>query len=60
MATLYISDLDGTLLNKNAQLTDNTIEIISSLIDRGVLFTIATARSLSSVEILKKLNIQNQ
>lgn len=58
MTTLYISDLDGTLLNKNAQLTDNTIEIIGGLIERGVLFTIATARSLSSVEILKKLNIQ--
>ena len=58
MTTLYISDLDGTLLNKNAQLTSNTIEIIGGLIERGELFTIATARSLSSVEILKKLNIK--
>ncbi len=55
MKTLYISDLDGTLLNKQALLTDRSASIIGSLIKKGMLFTIATARSLSSLDIMKKL-----
>lgn len=57
MKTLYISDLDGTLLDKNARLSDRSAEIIGGLIERGLLFTAATARSLSSLEILEKLGI---
>lgn len=57
MKTLYISDLDGTLLDKKARLTDRSREIIRSLIDRGMLFTIATARSLSSISIVGDLGI---
>lgn len=57
MKTLYVSDLDGTLLNKNAQLSDRSAEIIGKLIDKGMLFSVATARSMSSINILKKLNI---
>lgn len=56
--TLYISDLDGTLLGKDAKLSKNTIRIISSLIDNGMLFTAATARSLSSVPILEELHLR--
>ena len=56
--TLYISDLDGTLLGKDAKLSRRTTEIISSLIKQGMLFTAATARSLSSVGILEQLGIQ--
>ncbi len=55
--TLYISDLDGTLLGKDAALSENTTKIISGLIKKGMLFTAATARSLSSVPILKNLGI---
>ncbi len=57
MKTLYISDLDGTLLDRRAKLTENTVRIISGLIKQGMLFTIATARSLSSIEILRELDI---
>lgn len=57
MKTLFISDLDGTLLDKNARPTDRSAEIIRSLIGRGMLFTIATARSLSSVPIGERLGI---
>lgn len=56
--TLYISDLDGTLLGKDARLSKKTIRIISGLIDRGMLFTAATARSQSSVPILEDLGLR--
>ena len=46
--TLYISDLDGTLLNPSAQLSENSINIINNIIRAGGLFTYATARSFSS------------
>lgn len=56
---LYISDLDGTLLNSEGKLSQFTIESINSLIDQGLKFTIATARGIDSVrEILKPLNIE--
>lgn len=58
MNKLFISDLDGTLFNSNAEITDNTAEIINSLIERGMNFTFATARSeRSAIEMTKKLKI---
>lgn len=50
MNTLYISDLDGTLLNSCAELSDYTKKSLSQLIDRGVLFTVATARTKATVK----------
>lgn len=44
--TLYISDLDGTLLTPEQKLTPYTIEIINRLSREGMLFSYATARSL--------------
>jgi len=46
MRTLYISDLDGTLLRGNRTLSSFTCEAIRALTARGVLFSYATARSL--------------
>lgn len=46
--TLFISDLDGTLLDNNAKITPTTANIINNLIDGGLIFTYATARSLVS------------
>lgn len=57
MKVLYVSDLDGTLLDKNAKLSERSAEIISGLIKKGMLFSVATARSQSSVSILNKLDI---
>ncbi|HWT74675.1 MAG TPA: HAD family hydrolase [Mobilitalea sp.] len=58
MKTLYISDLDGTLLQPDVTLSVNTITILNELIDRGVLFSVATARSIASVRhILKDVKI---
>ncbi len=48
MRTLYISDLDGTLLNSEAKLSNRTTSIINQLIENGLLFTIVTARSYKS------------
>lgn len=58
MNTLYVSDLDGTLLNTNSELSEKSKEIINSLVEKGVKFTYATARSFSSAsKILKGLNL---
>ena len=43
--TLFISDLDGTLLDSNAKISPVTAGIINNLIDAGLIFTYATARS---------------
>jgi hypothetical protein len=45
MKTLYVSDLDGTLLNSQETTTQYTNQIINELVDNGMLFSYATARS---------------
>ena len=44
--TLYVSDLDGTLLLSNERTSDYTNEVINNLTSKGMLFSYATARSL--------------
>ncbi len=44
--TLYLSDLDGTLLRNDQTVSDNSARIINRLISEGMLFSFATARSL--------------
>ncbi len=51
---LYVSDLDGTLLNRDSYISEKSVSIINSLIDKGMLLTYATARSLSSASIVAK------
>ncbi|MBQ7344461.1 MAG: HAD-IIB family hydrolase [Oscillospiraceae bacterium] len=46
MNTLYISDLDGTLLQKDATCSPFTIQTINALVEQGIHFTYATARSI--------------
>ncbi len=59
MNTLYISDLDGTLLQPNVELSARTVRILNDLIRQGVHFTVATARSIASVRpILKDVSIR--
>lgn len=56
--TLYISDLDGTLLNEKSRISATTANVINQLIDDGMLFTIATARTpVTVVELMKEVNI---
>lgn len=55
---LYITDLDGTLLNSKGEVSGNTGKIINSLIEKGIYFTFATARSVYSAKpITSGLNI---
>ena len=49
MTTLYVSDLDGTLLDSQARISDRSKEIISGLSRRGTLITVATARTPATV-----------
>lgn len=41
MKTLYISDLDGTLLNSGAEISEFTQDTLSKLLLQGLNFTIA-------------------
>ncbi len=54
MKTLYVSDLDGTLLNSDMKISEKSLNIINNLIDEGMIFTYATARSISSASIVAK------
>lgn len=49
MNTLYLSDLDGTFLNSNAEISPVSAKIITELVGEGVLFTVATARTYATV-----------
>lgn len=56
---LFVTDLDGTLINKNRQVTKKTEKIINQLIKYGMNFTVATARTpATAVEILQNLNLK--
>lgn len=50
--TLYVSDLDGTLLNRQDRINEESIRMINDLIEKGMIFTYATARSLSSASVV--------
>ncbi len=52
MKTLYVTDLDGTLLNSESRLSEYTLNTVNSLVEHGVLFTYATARSLVSASVV--------
>lgn len=44
--TLYVTDLDGTLLTSGQYVSEKSCEIINSLTEQGLIFSYATARSL--------------
>ena len=57
--TLYVSDLDGTLMRSNEKLSDYTISTVNELVRQGLDFTYATARSIDSArEITQDLKIK--
>lgn len=49
---LYVTDLDGTLLNTHDRINQESLAIINDLVKRGMLFTYATARSLVSASVV--------
>lgn len=52
--TLYVSDLDGTLLTSGQTLSDYTLKTVNSLAEKGLLFSYATARSYATSSIVAK------
>lgn len=55
--TLYVTDLDGTLLKNDASISEYSVKTLNSLIEKGVLFTYATARSYASAApLVNQLN----
>lgn len=58
LKTLYISDLDGTLLNSQAELSLYTVNVLNKLIEQGENISIATARtSATALKMLESVNI---
>lgn len=55
---LFVTDLDGTLINNKREITEKSKEIINKLIKEGINFTVATARTpATAVEILDELEL---
>ena len=52
--TLYVTDLDGTLMRDDKSVSEKTVMILNRLIDRGLPITYATARSLGSASAITK------
>lgn len=52
MTTLYVSDMDGTLLDDRSRVSVESARVISDLSRRGALITVATARTPATVEPL--------
>lgn len=58
MQNLYVSDLDGTLLNRDGATTKFTRDAINYLIKNNIMFTVASARGYESIiELLDGINI---
>lgn len=59
MRRLFVSDLDGTLLNSDAQISSVTKQIINESILRGLNFTVSTARTpTTALKIIEGLQLQ--
>ncbi len=52
MKTLYISDLDGTLLRDDQSVSSYSVDALETAMDRGALFSLATARSIIGLAML--------
>lgn len=54
---LYVSDLDGTLLRSDEKISTFSCNVINELVDKGMIFSYATARSgVTSSKVTKGLN----
>lgn len=59
MKRLFVSDLDGTLLNSKAEISDTTAQIINQGIAGGMDFTISTARTpTTALKLVERLHIK--
>lgn len=51
---LFVTDLDGTLLNSQMRLSDYTVKTLNELIDRGLSITFSTSRSFYTTSMMLK------
>lgn len=54
MIKMIVTDMDGTLLNRNIGLTKETAKVLKKAVDSGIKFVVATGRDLSGIEGLFK------
>lgn len=52
MKTLYVTDLDGTLLGSDSTVSARSADLLNSLADAGAAVTVATARTPATVQPL--------
>jgi hypothetical protein len=58
MSRLYVSDLDGTLLDPGGRISDVSLGILTELLAEGMPFTVASARSVVTMrEVLRGLPV---
>lgn len=56
---LFVTDMDGTLLNSKALISNASARMINEAIDQGALFTVATARTPATVvNLLRQIRIR--
>lgn len=59
MDTLYVSDLDGTLLGPDAKMSRESVRMLNEAIAGGKLFSVATARTPATVSgLLKDVDVR--
>lgn len=58
MKTLFISDLDGTLLGRDSRVSQRSVDLLNDAIRRGAMFTVATARTPATADgLLSRVDI---
>ncbi len=58
MKELLVTDLDGTFIDSQTNVSDTSSDIINKFIENGGFFTFATARTASSAaDIMKNINV---
>ena len=57
--TLYVSDLDGTLLNSHSIVSDASARMLNTAIASGAHFTVATARTpATAIHLLSEIDMR--
>lgn len=54
MKNIFISDMDGTLLKNDATLSDFSRNALIRMINEGLNFTVASARSVVNLKLIQK------
>lgn len=56
--TLYITDLDGTLLHNDKRISRRSAGLLNALIDRGARISVASARSLIGIRMVNLSDVR--